>query len=197
MFFPKHAVLLCFEGPDRYSNVGGLGVRVTELAQALCADGISTELIFIGDPALPIDSTLEDGARLRRVLKEVSTEFPAGVYDGEYSKVDAFAREVPEYVIEAHVRPAAQRGEQVLILAEEWQTVKATVELDRRLRETGLRKSAVVLWNANNTYGFENIDWIALQASATITTISKFMKFEMRARCERAGDSQRHSAPAT
>ncbi len=32
---PANVVILAFEGPDRYSMVGGLGVRVTELATAL------------------------------------------------------------------------------------------------------------------------------------------------------------------
>ena len=31
---PTHVVILSFEGPDRYSMVGGLGVRVSELAIA-------------------------------------------------------------------------------------------------------------------------------------------------------------------
>jgi len=182
VFFPKHAVLLCFEGPDPYSQVGGLAVRVAELAQALCADGIGTELVFVGNPKAKPAQHTQGGVRLRRALQAMSADYPASVYEGEYSKVDAFAREVPDYIIQEHIEPAAARGEQVLVLSEEWQTVKATVELDRRLRERDLRKSAVILWNANNTYGFENIDWIDLQSAATITTISKFMKFEMRQR---------------
>lgn len=182
LFFPKHAVILCFEGPDPYAQVGGLGVRVTELAEALSEAGVATELIFIGDPAAPVCGVTEGGVKLRRVLQDISRDYPGGVYDGEYNKVDAFAREVPQIVIDEHIAPAAKRGEQVLVLVEEWQTVKATVELSRQLRERHLRSSAVVLWNANNTYGFESVDWIALRGAATITTISKFMKFEMRQR---------------
>lgn len=42
-------VLLSFEGPDQpYSMAGGLGVRVTELAQALAESGFRTHLIFVG-----------------------------------------------------------------------------------------------------------------------------------------------------
>lgn len=157
-------------------------MRVTELAEALCQAGVSTELIFIGDPGAPARGVTEGGVKLRRVLQGVSKDYPSNVYEGEYNKVDGFAREVPQIVIDEHIAPAAQRGEQVLVLVEEWQTVKATVELNRKLRERHLRSSAVILWNANNTYGFENVDWIALRGAATITTISKFMKFEMRAR---------------
>ncbi|MDP9017688.1 MAG: glycosyltransferase [Candidatus Eremiobacteraeota bacterium] len=182
MFFPKHVVILCFEGPDPYSQVGGLGVRVTELAEALTQSGVSTELIFIGDPSLPQASITTGGVHLRRALQDLSKDYPDGVYDGEYNKIDAFARDVPQIVIDEHIAPAASRGEQVLVLVEEWQTVKATIELDRKLRERHLRSSAVILWNANNTYGFDSVDWVALQGAATITTISKFMKFEMRAR---------------
>ncbi|MDQ6930775.1 MAG: glycosyltransferase [Candidatus Eremiobacteraeota bacterium] len=182
MFFPKHVVILCFEGPDPYAQVGGLGVRVAELAEALTESGISTELIFAGDPDRPARAVTQGGVRLHRVLQSLSKDYPAGVYDGEYNKVDAFARDVPQIVIDEHIVPASQRGEQVLVLFEEWQTVKAAVELNRRLRELHLRSSAVILWNANNTYGFEGLDWIALQGAATITTISKFMKFEMRRR---------------
>ena len=36
-----------------------------------------------------------------------------------------------------------------------------------------------MLWNANNTYGFDRIDWDALRRAATVTTISKYMKFEL------------------
>lgn len=182
VFFPKHAVLLCFEGPDPYSQVGGLAVRVMELADTLTKSGVSTELIFIGDPNLPREGSSTDGTRLYRALQQVSKEFPAHVYDGEYLKIDQYARTIPDIVIARHIVPAVARGEQVLILGEEWQMVRTMIELDRKLRERGLRKSAVMLWNANNTYGFENVDWIALQSAATITTISKFMKFEMRQR---------------
>jgi len=182
VFFPKQALILSFEGPDAYAQVGGLGVRVTELAGALTQGGVATELVFVGDPQFPQRSTISDGVQLYRVLQHMSADYPGGVYDGEYNKADALAAQLPDELIERHIAPAARRGEQLLVLAEEWQTVRATVALDRRLRERHMRNSAVILWNANNTYGFENIDWVALQSAATITTISKFMKFEMRTR---------------
>ncbi|MDQ6826710.1 MAG: hypothetical protein M3Z14_05870, partial [Candidatus Eremiobacteraeota bacterium] len=178
MFFPKQALILSFEGPDAYAQVGGLGIRVTELAGALTDSGVPTEIVFIGDPQSPQHSTTSEGVKLNRVLQRVSVDYPGGVYDGEYNKVDELASTIPEEIIERLIAPAARRGEQVLILAEEWQTVKATVALSRKLRERHIRSAAVILWNANNTYGFENIDWVALQSAATITTTSKFMKFE-------------------
>jgi glycosyltransferase involved in cell wall biosynthesis len=36
-----------------------------------------------------------------------------------------------------------------------------------------------MLWNANNTFGFNRIDWPALTLAATITTVSRYMKFMM------------------
>jgi len=38
------------------------------------------------------------------------------------------------------------------------------------------------VWNEKNTYGFDGVDWGARQGAATITTISRFMKFERRQR---------------
>ncbi|MEO6913041.1 MAG: hypothetical protein ABI182_03345 [Candidatus Baltobacteraceae bacterium] len=133
MFFPKHAVILSFEGPDPYAQVGGLGVRVTELGGALVESGVATELIFIGDPGAPQQDRYGAGVQLYRVLQEMAHDYPGGVYDGEWNKVDAYAQVVPDIVIDRHIAPAAERGEQVLI--EEWQTVKTAVALDRKLRE--------------------------------------------------------------
>src|SRR6185437_2908029 len=82
----------------------------------------------------------------------------------------------------AIVAPAAARGEETLVLAEDWQTARAIIALDASLRERGLRSDALLLWNANNTYGFDGIDWLALRAAAAISTVSRYMKFELRAR---------------
>ncbi len=63
---PKNVVMLSFEGPDRYAMVGGLGVRVSELAIALDEAGARTELIFIGDPALEPAESRGNALTLRR-----------------------------------------------------------------------------------------------------------------------------------
>ena len=47
---PSQVAILSFEGPDRYSSIGGLGTRVTQLARALGASGHSVDMIFVGDP---------------------------------------------------------------------------------------------------------------------------------------------------
>ena len=57
------AALLSFEGPDRYSSIGGLGTRETSFARALGEADIETHLYFVGDPGLPAV-----GRRLRRAL---------------------------------------------------------------------------------------------------------------------------------
>jgi glycosyltransferase involved in cell wall biosynthesis len=37
-----------------------------------------------------------------------------------------------------------------------------------------------ILWNANNTYGFDTIAWDRLSRAARITTVSRYMKHRMR-----------------
>jgi hypothetical protein len=41
---PTTFILVSFEGPDRYSLAGGLGVRVTELSRALASAGHQTHV---------------------------------------------------------------------------------------------------------------------------------------------------------
>jgi glycosyltransferase involved in cell wall biosynthesis len=173
------AALLSFEGPDRYSSVGGLGSRETSFARALAEAGLDTTLIFVGDPGLPAVEQVADKLTLRRWCQWISAYHPRNVYDGEQGKVDDFSSSVPAFVVDELVAPAAERGERVLVVAEEWQTVGAVLVLDARLRARGLRDAATILWNANNTYGFGRIDFGALQRAAAITTVSKYMKFEL------------------
>mgnify|MGYP001220312979 CR=1 FL=1 len=179
---PANAVLLSFEGPDRYSMVGGLGTRVTELSAALAAAAIRTTLIFVGDPRLPSIERASDLLEYRRWCQWISAYHPAGVYDGEWGKRDDFTASVPSFIVDSIVEPADARAEGVLVIAEDWQTAPATVELARLLESRGLRDRAIVMWNANNTYGFDTIDWDALARAARIATVSRYMKFEVRAR---------------
>lgn len=176
---PQHVVILAFEGPDRYSMVGGLGVRVTELSIA-CADaGLDTELIFIGDPDAPGVERRSEHLRLHRWCQWISAYHPAGVYDGELGKINDYTASVPPYIVDDVVRPAIARGERVLVLAEDWQIVPAILQLDARLRVAGMREAATIAWNANNTYGFETIDFARLADAAHITCVSRYMKFEL------------------
>ena len=46
-------VLVAFEGPDRYSFVGGLATRMIDLADALVSRGYFVHHLFVGDPTMP------------------------------------------------------------------------------------------------------------------------------------------------
>ncbi len=170
--------LLSFEGPDSYARAGGLASRVAGLAEALAAQGFETHLWYVGDPALPGHES-RGLLRLHRWCQWISRHHPGGVYDGECGKQPDFAASLPPFLLREHVLPAVKRGATVVVLAEEWHTVDAVLHLDWLLRRSGLRSRVALLWNANNTFGFERIDWPRLSAAATITTVSRFMRHEL------------------
>jgi glycosyltransferase involved in cell wall biosynthesis len=174
-------VLLSFEGPDPYSKAGGLGVRITNLAHFLSSLGYQTHLIFIGDPDLPgLEERLLGRLKLHRWCQWISQYHPLGVYDGEEGKLADFNRSVPPFIIENIARPAITQGRRIIVLAEEWHTTQALIQLSDRLHTEGLRPYSTLLWNANNTKGFERIDWDRLNYVATLTTVSRYMKHIMR-----------------
>src|SRR6185503_7273621 len=77
-------ILLSFEGPDAYSRAGGLGIRVSSLADSLATSGYETHLFFIGDPDLSPEETILDGRLiLHRWAQWLSACYRGGVYDGE------------------------------------------------------------------------------------------------------------------
>ena len=176
---PKNVVILSFEGPDRYAMVGGLGVRVSELAIAFDEAGYRTELLFVGDPALDAVEHRGNALTLRRWGQWISSHHPGGVYDGQWGKIQDYTRSAPPWIVDAIVRPAAERNERVLVLAEDWQVVPAVFELNHALHRAGLRDRVTMAWNANNTYGFDTIDFPALAGAAHVTAVSRFMKFEL------------------
>jgi glycosyltransferase involved in cell wall biosynthesis len=179
MAFPSHVVLLSFEGPDRYASIGGLGTRVSQLARALGARGASVDLVFVGDPAMKPVEEFGPNVTLRRWSQWISAYHPRNAYDGEDLKVNDWLASVPAFVVEEIVAPAAAAGEQTLVIAEEWQTAGVAIAIDALARTRGVRGSMTLLWNANNTYGWDRIDWGALQRAATVTAVSKYMKFEL------------------
>jgi glycosyltransferase involved in cell wall biosynthesis len=179
---PTNAVILAFEGPDRYSMVGGLGVRVTELATALDEAGVRTDVIFVGDPHLDAVERRGTSLTLRRWCQWISAHHPQGVYDGEWGKIEDYRHSVPPFVLDSIVRPAAARDERVLVLAEDWHVAPAVRTLDRIAREAGLRDAFTMAWNANNTYGFHTIDFHELARAAQLTCVSRYMKFEIALR---------------
>ena len=105
------------------------------------------------------------------------------------ARLDALAAEVDvarlpytlRILLENVLRPhLARAGERAVVLAEEWHTADALLHLHALLVEAGLRDRVALLWNANNTFGFERIDLARLAEAATVTTVSRYMKQRMR-----------------
>jgi glycosyltransferase involved in cell wall biosynthesis/ribosome-associated translation inhibitor RaiA len=171
--------LLSFEGPDAYAFAGGLGSRITGLVQTLADADYETHLWFVGDPHLPGHET-RGQLQLHRWCQWISQYHPDGVYDGEEGKHADYAASLPPFLCQDVLIPHLQGGERAVILAEEWHTVDAVLYLDWLLRCAGLRQQVMILWNANNTFAFERIDWERLAQTAIITTVSRYMKHLMK-----------------
>jgi glycosyltransferase involved in cell wall biosynthesis len=172
--------LVSFEGPDPYSRVGGLATRVGGLAAALSSRGHETHLWFVGAPDLPGHESHGD-LHLHRWCQWVSRYHPGGVYDGEQGKSAELGFSLPPFLLREVLAPhLASPGARAAVLAEEWQTVGAVLHLHELLRQAGLREQVQVLWNANNTFGFEGIPWERLAGAATLTTVSRYMSQRLR-----------------
>ena len=181
-FDPRHTifVLLSFEGPDVYSMAGGLGTRVKGLSGSLARMGYTTYLYFCGDPDLPGEEALEGGRlQLRRWCQWISAQHRGGVYDGEEGKIRDWNYSLPQSLVDNVIAPALAEGKQVVVLGEEWHTSWSMRLISDSLYYRGLRDRVVMLWNANNTYGFNRIEWPALNLASTVTTVSHYMKFRM------------------
>jgi glycosyltransferase involved in cell wall biosynthesis len=173
--------IVSFEGTDRYSQAGGLGVRVSGLARTLAALDHETHLFFIGDPALPGEEATPDGRLvLHRWAQWISAHCAAGVYEDEDEKVRDFNRSLPSYLLDRIIRPALDGGKMPVVLFEEWQTAECACALSALLSASGLRDRVVIFWTANNSYGFERLDWPRLAESTTIATISRYMRSIIR-----------------
>jgi len=173
-------VLLSFEGPDVYSTAGGLGTRVTELSEALAAQGYTTHLIFIGDPHKPsLETRLDGRLMLKRWSQWISKYYLNGVYDGEEQKLYDYNESVPYHVYNEIVRPAAAEGKLVVVMGEDWQTAEAMTRVSDLLHWFGLRQKALLLWNLNSLMSLHRINWGKLSYVTTICTVSKYMKHRM------------------
>jgi glycosyltransferase involved in cell wall biosynthesis len=170
--------VLSFEGPDAYARAGGLASRVDGLTHGLAALGFETHLWFVGDPDAP-GHEVKDGYWQHRWCQWLSRHHARGVYDGEQSKIPDYARSLPPFLLEHALLPQLRAGERAVVMAEEWHTIDAVHHLDWLLRRAGLRERVTILWNANNTFGFEGVDWERLAAAATITTVSRYMRHWM------------------
>jgi glycosyltransferase involved in cell wall biosynthesis len=176
---PQQFHLLSFEGPDPYARAGGIASRISGLAQALAANGFETHLWFIGDPHLP-GHEHSDQLQLHRWCQWISHYHPAGVYEGEEEKRADYASSLPPFLLREVLLPHLQRGGTAVIMAEEWHTVDAVLHLDWLLRCAGVRSQVTILWNANNTFSFDRIQWNRLAEAAIITTVSRYMKHLMQ-----------------
>ncbi|MEN8183870.1 MAG: glycosyltransferase family 4 protein [Myxococcota bacterium] len=171
--------ILSFEGPDPYSRVGGLATRVEGLGQTLLALGHEVHLWFIGDPDRPPEEEWR-GVRLHRWCQWVSRFHPEGVYDGDYGKQAELAASLPPYLAREILLPHLATGGKAVVLAEEWQTANTVLHLHWLLRYERARDRVRILWNANNTFGFDLVPWAQLSRVATVTTVSRYMKHRMR-----------------
>jgi glycosyltransferase involved in cell wall biosynthesis len=172
--------LLSFEGPDAYARAGGLASRVEGLTRTLAELWLETHLWFIGDPD-QAGHEHRDPLHLHRWAQWVSRFHPGGVYDGEVGKANEYSTSLPPYLMREAILPHAGRGGRVVVLAEEWHTVQAVLHLHELLVGAGIRDQVRMLWNANNTFGFEAIPWDRLREAAVVTTVSRYMKHRMRA----------------
>src|SRR6266702_848254 len=123
----------------------------------------------------------QDGRRLqyRRWCQWISAMHRGGVYDGEEGKIRYWNSSLPPSLIDNVIAPAIAAGNRVVVLGEEWHTSWSMKLISDALYYRGLRDRVVMLWNANNTYGFNRIDWTGLNLASTVTTVSRYMKFRM------------------
>ncbi len=170
-------VVVSFEGPDPYSQAGGLAVRVSGLVETLASAGYRTHLFFIGDPDLPGEEAISEGTLvLHRWAQWISMNCRHGVYDGEAGKVADVTAALPDFLVDRVLRPAIVQGRTPIVVFEEWQTAECACRVSELLRAHGIREHAVLSWNANNCYGFEQIDWRRLADATIVTTISRYMR---------------------
>jgi len=167
--------VVSFEGVDSYSRAGGLATRVEGLTDTLASLGFETHLWFVGDPDLPGNERRGD-LHLHRWVQWISRYHQGGVYDGEIGKQAELTRSLPPFLVNDVLSPRLRLGDRAVVLAEEWQTADAVLHLHWLLGSLGLRDRVSILWNANNTFGFERIPWDRLREAALITTVSRYMK---------------------
>ncbi|MDY6835183.1 MAG: glycosyltransferase family 4 protein [Chloroflexota bacterium] len=174
-------IALTFEGPDLYSMAGGLGVRITHITETLSNMGYEVHHFFIGDPNEPgLEFRMGGNLIFHRWCQWISHYHPNGVYDGEEGKLNDFNDSIPSYIVDHIAAPAIMQGKLVVILGEEWHTAEVMCRLSDLLYCNGLRDNTIMFWNANNTYGFDRINWGRLAFTTTITTVSKYMRTVMQ-----------------
>ena len=109
----------------------------------------------------------------------ISARHRGGVYEGEDGKIRDWNASLPTSLIDDVIEPAVAANKTVVILGEEWHTSWSMNLISDALYHRGLRDRVVMVWNANNTFGFNRINWGSLAFATTITTVSRYMKFRM------------------
>jgi glycosyltransferase involved in cell wall biosynthesis len=142
------------------------------LANALGDIGCIVDVIFVGDPASAAVET-KGNVTLRRWSQWISAQHPRNAYDGESEKIADWESSLPAFVVDQIVVPTTASSERTLVLCEEWQTAGVAVAIDRLARLRGVRDNFTLIWNANNTYGWEHVDFAALRNAAAITAEMK------------------------
>ena len=176
-------MIVSFEGPDRYSRVGGLGERVARLAETLANHRFETHLFFMGDPRFPGEEAVDDGHLvLHRWAQWISASCPHGVYEAEEARVADVTDSLPPYIVEHLVLPLIAINRPPILLFEEWQTAECASRIADRIKDEGLAGRATLVWNASSQHGFDRIDWPRLADSAIITTASRNVRRAIRAR---------------
>ena len=136
----------------------------------------------MGDPnAEAVETSCQGRLHLHRWSRWLSKQYPKGVYDGEIAKVEDFENSLPRFLLDNVIVPNAARGVTTVILGEDWQTARTVSRTAELVQEQGLLRRTLFLWNANNTFGFEGIDWPGLVRSCELLTVSRYMREKMRA----------------
>ncbi len=172
---PLAFALISMEGPDEYSQAGGLGVRVAQLARALAAMGEETHVFFVGDPGLPARDRSQ-GVHWQRLAQGISGEYPAGVYSGEELKWTFLQARFPSWLVGEWVARRLDEGKLPVLMFEDWQTAGWAQSCASLLERSGWRRRCLLVWNANNQFGFQRMDWVGLADSCAVTTVSKYMR---------------------
>jgi len=173
-------VSLSFEGPDVYSTAGGLGTRVSEFTESLASLGYETHLIFVGDPTKPSTELLVNNKlHLKRWSQWISHYYLNGVYDGEEQKLYDYGDTVPYHIYEQIARPAIEQGKVVVVIGEDWHTADTVERTSDLLHWHSLRHRAILMWNCNSLMSLHRVNWGRLNYTATITTVSRYMKHRL------------------
>jgi glycosyltransferase involved in cell wall biosynthesis len=109
----------------------------------------------------------------------ISKYYLNGVYDGEEHKLYDYSESVPYYVYENIARPAVEQGKIVVIIGEDWHTAEAVSRTSDLLHWHNLRHRCILMWNCNSLMSLHRINWGRLNYTATITTVSRYMKHRL------------------